>query len=504
MHLTTENMNDNENFISAEVLAERTLDSLLAEHPGELTRTGCPHVVCTVLPTHWRSNKTLPVAFKVVALGDVMDGTIVTIRAGNDENYCGELRNCTAVMKNQVAKFNDLRFVGRSGRGKSFTLSIIVNSCPPQIATYNKAIKVTVDGPREPRSKTRHSSFHPFHFGPRPFPFGNPLDVHGRPTNDALPFKLSGLAHQLSLTGDSHHWANTFGRSIAGGYAHNYLHHPTPQFSHLLALQSSEQPLNCSPRDAVQTNSRTTPPPVSSEPLGNININVNRPAVPIINHKHHSKSLLPTRRYHRKIKDINKNNPDIVTPTPVPSDNNHRIVPNTVTNSPFHQTPFFNLFLNSPLFMNSPWLYSQLYHHPYNVHLRNHNSNQLSNFTHLSQFLESTSKKSLTDDDKIIVDDDDDEENEKKNGDEDEEVQVEENSRESDKASSENADKTSSLSPRSPMFRHSSVSNNNDSPKIQVDSPDRDSASPIVDIVSPVNNSFMLKTKKANDVWRPY
>ena len=75
--------------------------------------------VCTTLPTHWRSNKTLPIAFKVLALGEVMDGTIVTIRAGNDENFCGELRNCTAVMKNQVAKFNDLRFVGRSGRGKS-------------------------------------------------------------------------------------------------------------------------------------------------------------------------------------------------------------------------------------------------------------------------------------------------------------------------------------------------------------------------------------------------
>ena len=55
---------------------------------------------------------------KVIALGDVTDGTIVTLRAGNDENYCAELRNCTAVMKNQVAKFNDLRFVGRSGRGK--------------------------------------------------------------------------------------------------------------------------------------------------------------------------------------------------------------------------------------------------------------------------------------------------------------------------------------------------------------------------------------------------
>ncbi|KAG8234281.1 hypothetical protein J437_LFUL006526 [Ladona fulva] len=104
-------------------LAERALNEILSEHPGELVRTGSPHFVCTVLPPHWRSNKTLPVAFKVVALGDVMDGTLVTVRAGNDENYCAELRNCTAVMKNQVAKFNDLRFVGRSGRGEFETIS---------------------------------------------------------------------------------------------------------------------------------------------------------------------------------------------------------------------------------------------------------------------------------------------------------------------------------------------------------------------------------------------
>lgn len=38
--------------------------------------------------------------------------------------------------------------------GKSFTLTITVSTQPPQVATYNKAIKVTVDGPREPRSKT--------------------------------------------------------------------------------------------------------------------------------------------------------------------------------------------------------------------------------------------------------------------------------------------------------------------------------------------------------------
>jgi len=111
-------VNPRDSPLTAENLAERTIDSLIAEHPGELTKTGSPHIVCTVLPTHWRSNKTLPVAFKVVALGDVQDGTVVHLMCGNDENYHGELRNCTTVMKNQVAKFNDLRFVGRSGRGK--------------------------------------------------------------------------------------------------------------------------------------------------------------------------------------------------------------------------------------------------------------------------------------------------------------------------------------------------------------------------------------------------
>ncbi|XP_061388876.1 protein lozenge-like, partial [Musca vetustissima] len=120
-------------------------------------RTSNPYFLCSALPTHWRSNKTLPIAFKVVALVDVGDGTNVYIRAGNDENCCAELRNDRATMKDQVAKFNDLRFVGRSGRGKSFTLTITVDTFPRQVATYAKAIKVTVDGPREPRSKTSKS-----------------------------------------------------------------------------------------------------------------------------------------------------------------------------------------------------------------------------------------------------------------------------------------------------------------------------------------------------------
>lgn len=132
----------------------------MKEHNNELVRTGSPYILCSQLPPHWRSNKTLPVSFKVVVLGDVDDGTHVTVKAGNDENYWPEMRNCTATLKDRVAKFNDLRFVGRSGRGKSFTLTITVSTNPPLVATYSKAIKVTVDGPREPRTKTNNAPIH--------------------------------------------------------------------------------------------------------------------------------------------------------------------------------------------------------------------------------------------------------------------------------------------------------------------------------------------------------
>ncbi|KAM8871767.1 runt-related transcription factor 1 isoform 1-T1 [Synchiropus picturatus] len=132
-------------------LAERGMIDVISDHPAELVKTDSPNFLCSVLPAHWRCNKTLPIAFKVVVLGDIPDGTLVTVMAGNDENYSAELRNATAAIKNQMARFNDLRFVGRSGRGKSFTLTITVFTSPPQVATYQRAIKITVDGPREPR-----------------------------------------------------------------------------------------------------------------------------------------------------------------------------------------------------------------------------------------------------------------------------------------------------------------------------------------------------------------
>ena len=49
----------------------------------------------------------------------VPDGTQVTVYAGNDEEFSAELRNNTTTFKNNVARFNDLRFIGRSGRGEN-------------------------------------------------------------------------------------------------------------------------------------------------------------------------------------------------------------------------------------------------------------------------------------------------------------------------------------------------------------------------------------------------
>ncbi|XP_076357626.1 uncharacterized protein LOC143250645 isoform X2 [Tachypleus tridentatus] len=192
---------------------ERSLHEALSEHPGELVRTGSPSLLCSPLPSHWRSNKTLPVTFKVVALADVSDGTVVTLRAGNDENFCAELRNSSAIMKNHVAKFNDLRFVGRSGRGKSLTITITLSTSPPQVASYTKAIKVTVDGPREPRRQQQRRALATFNQWPT---FLDPLrewEHLRRKATEQWTLELSrrmpgvpGAPTGSHLTDSEHHW----------------------------------------------------------------------------------------------------------------------------------------------------------------------------------------------------------------------------------------------------------------------------------------------------------
>ncbi|CAH0564243.1 unnamed protein product [Brassicogethes aeneus] len=123
-----------------------TMQEYLHKYPWELVQTESPSVLCTVLPNRWRLNKSLPFDFRVVSLDDIPDGTMVTLKAGNDKNHCAKLRNCTSMMKNQVAKFSDLAFLERSGRGKSFSLTITILCAPHyQIATYNNAIQVKLD-----------------------------------------------------------------------------------------------------------------------------------------------------------------------------------------------------------------------------------------------------------------------------------------------------------------------------------------------------------------------
>jgi len=190
------------------LMPEKVVESLLGEN-GDLIQTGSPCILCSPLPSHWRSNKSLPAAFKVFTFQEVPDGTVVSVKCGNDDNWGGEIRNCTAVMKNQLAKFSDLRFVGRSGRGKSFTITITINTKPLQCATYNKAIKVTVDGPREPRTKGRYfpGMFGPMGLFPQPwldpaFLYNEYLGPRALSPDIPLPLKLpSPLGNLLRAPG---------------------------------------------------------------------------------------------------------------------------------------------------------------------------------------------------------------------------------------------------------------------------------------------------------------
>lgn len=61
--------------------ADRSMVEVLADHPGELVRTDSPNFLCSVLPSHWRCNKTLPVAFKVSPEPRRLAGTELATRS---------------------------------------------------------------------------------------------------------------------------------------------------------------------------------------------------------------------------------------------------------------------------------------------------------------------------------------------------------------------------------------------------------------------------------------
>jgi hypothetical protein len=108
-------------------------------------------------PSLFRSNKSLPCQFTVLVLYPIPDGTKVTISAGNEENSYADIKNNATEMTAQMARFSDLRFVGKSGRGKNFNLTITIHTSPlKEVATVNGIIKVTVDGPRDSRNPNKH------------------------------------------------------------------------------------------------------------------------------------------------------------------------------------------------------------------------------------------------------------------------------------------------------------------------------------------------------------
>uniref|UniRef100_A0A915DNY7 Runt domain-containing protein n=1 Tax=Ditylenchus dipsaci TaxID=166011 RepID=A0A915DNY7_9BILA len=51
---------------------------------------------------------------------NLADGTKVSVAAGNEENCTADVKNNSAEFDSQIARFSDLRFVGKSGRGKNF------------------------------------------------------------------------------------------------------------------------------------------------------------------------------------------------------------------------------------------------------------------------------------------------------------------------------------------------------------------------------------------------
>jgi hypothetical protein len=89
---------------------------------GLAHETTVPGIICTTLPGHWRVNKSLPETFFVYS-ESIADGVTVRLSAYDDTGIPSEVRNDTACFQNTIAKFNDLRFLGKSGRG------VFLSSC---------------------------------------------------------------------------------------------------------------------------------------------------------------------------------------------------------------------------------------------------------------------------------------------------------------------------------------------------------------------------------------
>ncbi|CAD5207541.1 unnamed protein product [Bursaphelenchus okinawaensis] len=242
----------------------------------KFTRTASPEVFCSALPNHWRSNKSLPHPFTVLILYPVPDGTKVTVTAGNEENCCPDIKNNVAEVTQQMARFTDLRFVGKSGRGKNFNLTITIHGHPlKHVVTVNNIIKVTVDGPRDSRNPNRSmindrkrpaGPLHPLQFAPflkhpRLFPGFSPnlptMVPHCSSFNPAI---LESFAAAMSIYGNQQ---NSVFNSNFGQFKPEVL----SQWSQLSNINNPLSALNqlVQPKKAMKHEDRETPTSSTSE-----------------------------------------------------------------------------------------------------------------------------------------------------------------------------------------------------------------------------------------------
>jgi hypothetical protein len=88
----------------------------------EITATNHPLVYCSKLPEFWRARKYLGGPFCVYfnASLSIPNGCLVTLSASSYRNRDAELVNFRSIVFNNIATFQDLRFIGKSGRGIYF------------------------------------------------------------------------------------------------------------------------------------------------------------------------------------------------------------------------------------------------------------------------------------------------------------------------------------------------------------------------------------------------
>eukprot|EP00127_Corallochytrium_limacisporum_P004709 Clim_evm63s172 gene=Clim_evmTU63s172 len=161
----------------------------------DIVRTDNPKFCCTKLPKHWRCNKSFPTPFQVYSTAPIPDDTKVEIVAYNDTCPSATVKNNVSTFQDNVAAFHDFRILGRSGRGKSLDIKLKIGR---EEAVIKNAIKITADGPREPRKRRQVDRMERRLSG-----FGQMDEhgmVHGGMTEDSMMasdhFRMGSLPYQ--------------------------------------------------------------------------------------------------------------------------------------------------------------------------------------------------------------------------------------------------------------------------------------------------------------------